>query len=1005
MADTEYVPNRIPAFGGLCTLIERAELPLGLAARAENVQFVPGVVASRDGYALYWSEDGFVTSGMGKTVATNGTVLGIAGFIPPDDTRRRIIYCADGTLGQEYPQGTSTPLGGDAGIMNMATPATWMTSVTAFGKHYICLSDGKRGVNEIVQFDGTNLRKFSPTGPGRSPAQSAFPAGGNIAAGVRHVYCTFLTDTGFETALSYDPFGGSGTITTPGGTKLSLQYIPTGPTGTVARRLYITAADSPKAYCIESKFVINDNTTTTLANLDFTEAELTNGTDGEPLFARFSPVRGRGITFYAGASRMVMWGVDRSDGRTPGGTISGLANLCFDGGIDPQDSPYPAGWTHTAPTTGGSVQYGVQGAPGGVYQILSDGTANGTGLISANSPISFGKPAADIAVGQSYVLEVVARALTAVAPGATNRLRVTTKTYNVAGGLTLLGAFDINPNSYPLDGQWRRFTVHWGIVPVDAYQFWHSIEQLNPGAAGQGWQIASVRLAPYQSTDASGAFVGKNHASTLFLSDPYAPEAFTAGDCEIPVSPNDGYDVSTVFALRNYLYIAKERSLWVTTASGDVPSNWAVDLVSSTVGTPSTHGAVVGDGFAIIAGQQGVYLLRGGAPEKISQEIEPSWAAIDWSQGHTLFALLDEKKKVYRVSVPLMGGTRQVFLLDYVEGWDDPVGNGGHGRKWSIEPWGVAGAGDATGKWLCGAMVEKDTHELVPMLGGGIFGTYGTVNSSVSVPAFFGPAPVLTAGVTDRLGLTSGTRIQAVADVVMLFGTSFVPTPGAYYGLVISMRAATGTTGYLTKDANTLAAYINMPNLVAFEDKWQKLHFTMGPIPAGVASVQWRIGLVTGDYAFDMWYTFGDQWDLGTCIYSSGGSGQSAGWIGVPDPTLHSDFGSPIAATYETAPLGDEIGRSLFTKVIARVRGAGRFLVNYIRPNGDPILISSPAKEANANVLATAPLNDMELGASRQDTQLGINVATNDYEHWFVLRRLCALIGRSAYGWTRGHNS
>jgi hypothetical protein len=99
--------------------------------------------------------------------------------------------------------------------------------------------------------------------------------------------------------------------------------------------------------------------------------------------------------------------------------------------------------------------------------------------------------------------------------------------------------------------------------------------------------------------------------STLRLSRSRDPETFDYATGNIVVAPDDGEKIRSCFRLRDALYVAKDRSLYVTRDTGDEPAAWPVDLVDKLSGTPAIHGVGYGDGWVAIAGRSGLVILRG----------------------------------------------------------------------------------------------------------------------------------------------------------------------------------------------------------------------------------------------------------------------------------------------------------------------------------------------------------------------------------------------------------
>ena len=100
------------------------------------------------------------------------------------------------------------------------------------------------------------------------------------------------------------------------------------------------------------------------------------------------------------------------------------------------------------------------------------------------------------------------------------------------------------------------------------------------------------------------------------------------------------------------------------------PALWQVEEVSNKVGTPSAHGVGFGEEWVVIAGRSGLYYFDGSEPVKLSQEIQPTWDAINWQYGQRLWVQVDTQHKRILVGVPMGSATQpnQILMLDYTEG-------------------------------------------------------------------------------------------------------------------------------------------------------------------------------------------------------------------------------------------------------------------------------------------------------------------------------------------------
>ena len=173
------------------------------------------------------------------------------------------------------------------------------------------------------------------------------------------------------------------------------------------------------------------------------------------------------------------------------------------------------------------------------------------------------------------------------------------------------------------------------------------------------------------------------------------PEAYDGVSGLLSIAENNGQGVRAAFTLRNNLYFVKTSSLYVTaTDDTNEPALWSVEEVSNQVGTPSAHGVGVGEEWVVIARRSGLYYFDGGTPQKLSQEIQPTWDAINWEYGDRIWVHVDVQHKRILVGVPMGSATQpnQVLVLDYTESFGDPLvamfSTPERSRKWA--PWNIA---------------------------------------------------------------------------------------------------------------------------------------------------------------------------------------------------------------------------------------------------------------------------------------------------------------------------
>ena len=197
--------------------------------------------------------------------------------------------------------------------------------------------------------------------------------------------------------------------------------------------------------------------------------------------------------------------------------------------------------------------------------------------------------------------------------------------------------------------------------------------------SGEGFVVDNVEIFPTNEP---------LNASIVRASGTEEPESYDGVTGFMSIGENNGQCIRSAFSLRNNLYFVKERSMYVTATDGvNEPALWTVEEVSNDVGTPSAHGVGTGEEWVVIAGRSGLYFFDGAEPTKLSQEIQPTWDSINWQYGQNLWVQVDTQHRKVYVGVPMGSATQvnQVLLLDYSEGFGDPIVSPERSRKWA--PW------------------------------------------------------------------------------------------------------------------------------------------------------------------------------------------------------------------------------------------------------------------------------------------------------------------------------
>lgn len=437
--------------------------------------------------------------------------------------------------------------------------------------------------------------------------------------------------------------------------------VPSGLSDVTSRIVAFTAGDGDEFFYTTGtsgtpNMVITDPTVTELA-VDFSDTQLLSGTPVANLFTLVPLQECSGVTAYA--SRLV-WTGERN-------VVTNFLNLAFDGGWK---DPVPLGWT-ADPTNGVGTSRDVSWVFGPCLNIIGDGVSAIRGMITQSAY-------------QDYLMVPIIMA------GVGYSVRVRTRPYGrpLQGNLEVelysptMGSFGIftitaaQVNVNPTDGEYIGVLTTGIATPPSDLVLRLYVDGTPTG--GNGFQVAYIEPFPTNTPF---------NVTQVRISRAADPESYDAITGTLTVAPENGQACRTTFTIRDFLYIVKEHSLYVTSdQGGDEPSTWTIREVSSTVGSQSVRGVGLGDEWAIIAGLNGIYLFDGGQPQPIADEIRPTWNVINWDLEDLIQVTVDIRRKRAYISAPLGDSTTNnvMFVLDYTEGFGDPLGNGGIGRKWTI---------------------------------------------------------------------------------------------------------------------------------------------------------------------------------------------------------------------------------------------------------------------------------------------------------------------------------
>ncbi len=646
MSIESFSPLPLNVFSTWVTLLDPSDVPIGMSPNLGDVDFFPGGVRTRPGLVSQFT-----------ALAGNPNINGLKTYITTNLARNLLIFDALGNLYVETAPGVVSVL-----VSGAAKPELYLASTTHFGREYMAFGDGLVGQDLPRQYDNVNYDRVSQIGPAEGPAV-ADGTGGSVSPGVHQVVVVFVTRQGFWTAPS-PPVS----WTAAGALTASLTNIPTGPSNVVQRLIAFTASGGASFYHVPATMVINDNTTTSLT-VDFTDTILLSGVSMDYLFSQIELPEQLGVVDYA--ERLFWWG-ERAN-------MDNWRNLTFDGGWDASGSGRPLGWLRDPSFGAGGSRQSADSVWGDAYQITADGATSVRGYISQNAITdASGDPL--FVANTDYSVRARVKRTSALAQGI---FRI--NAYSPTAGLLATGmALDITQTSTVYQEFTADLFAPQTSLPTDLTLRVY-VDGL-PLPAGESFLVDCIEVF---QTNAS------QNPSLVRCSGTETPEAYDGVSGIMSIAENNGQGIRAAFTLRNNLYFVKERSMYVTATDGvNEPALWQVEEVSNKVGTPSAHGVALGEEWAIIAGRSGVYLFDGSEPVKISQEIQPTWDQINWQFGHLLWVQIDTQRKRVYIGAPMGTATQpnQVFMLDYTEGFGDPLvamlTAPERSRKWA--PWTVS---------------------------------------------------------------------------------------------------------------------------------------------------------------------------------------------------------------------------------------------------------------------------------------------------------------------------
>ena len=743
--------------------MDRGDLQNGLAAEAIDCEFFPGGVQSRGPFVDYLH-----SAGGGPLHAS--PVNSMMSFPRNDGTRQRIFFHDDGTLAYEFPEGTVATIETGLGSHQI------MRGCVLNDRAFVAFSDGKTPGTRPRWWNGAWFDPVGQEGPS-SAAGNTWPPladSGNATAsgpGQRQ----FMTM--YQTRGGYYPLPSSSVVNeyaVADNDEYQFISLPIGPDNVIATRIAMTANAGSAFYMPPSLVQAPPASGTwvvpySASRPGFSDAELAeSGVIPHERVVNWPLPPCIGLEAFSG--RLVAWGalnmvpkallsVQGTSYPTPTypaftyNYTAGPKNWTFNGGLDYAGDP--SGWTTGA--TGGQITH-VPGGSGMSWKVTGTGAAT-LGELTSNTQI---ERFDDFPTGKDWRVRVRAKRSSGCVSGRIN--------FKLAGSSTT-----VQITAAQLTTDWAWYDALW--LPAADTTVGDVHLYIDQTLTNAEW-IAIDEIHPYDAT-------APNLNGYLLISNPNDLETFDYTRGILGVRPGDGQAVVNCVDMRGTLYVFKERSLFGVTDNGQDPYLWDPPaIMSDTVGCLSVHGVGRGDGWLVTISESGAFMFSGGQPTKISQEIQPDWATINFAYRHLSWCRVDPDAQRVYIGVPTSGATyvNTLFVCDFVAGsgsmylqgglQTDPVMSPGYGRKWSV--W----TPPAAPGFPCAARIDRDNGQRTFVVGGGTTGSAGYV--SARIPADWG-------GTTDTFGAST-------PDILATYETATLgqPMERSFFGAVVAKLRGNG---------------------------------------------------------------------------------------------------------------------------------------------------------------------------------------------------------------------
>ena len=390
---------------------------------------------------------------------------------------------------------------------------------------------------------------------------------------------------------------------------------------------------------LSSSLIIWDNTTTT-AKFTFPDSVLLNAEEidiqGNDLFNLGELGDAAWCTQYAGRS---VYGRVRNK-------IQNFVNLTFDGGYNPNPGGAlsPLGW-------GVDVTYNYAGSMptlltspvsgNSLYVKNSTGSANTLGMIYQSAYQDWN----NVAILQNQTMYSVRITSRIPSGNTTGSLLVELAEYNSSSGWGKgYGAFSLpfaSMTSAMGTYSGTLLTTNTLTIPEDLY-----IRVYGTMAAGADYEIDRIEIFPT---------LEPTNYTQLVISYANDLESFDTVTGGIDTTTTNTQPANGGFILHDQFYILKESSMgYVSDTPGQEPSTWnPYREVSNVAGACGINAYDVGEEWAVMACQNGLFVFNGGQPTPIQLEVPDLWEAINWKYAHTICVRNDVVNRRIYISAPM----------------------------------------------------------------------------------------------------------------------------------------------------------------------------------------------------------------------------------------------------------------------------------------------------------------------------------------------------------------